>query len=137
MPAFPSREWMEELCRCVVEHEEAASLAEALDGVYAFVVEPGGPVAHTHRYDLSIRPADGGVRAEVLDEPAEDPRVTFTASFDRWWKLVRGETDPATAIMLRRLKVSGDLWRVGRRMSSTRPLLEALASVRTEWPAVG
>lgn len=137
MPAFPSREWMEELCRCVVEHEEAASLAEALDGVYAFVVEPGGPVGHTHRYDLSIRPADDGIRAEVLDEPVADPRVTFTASFDRWWQLVRGESDPGTAIMLRRLKVSGDLWRVGRRMSSTRPLLEALASVRTEWPAAG
>lgn len=134
MPTFPSREWMEDLCRHVADHEQAASLAEALDGVYAFVIEPDGPVRETHRYDLAIHPGDGGVRAEVLDEPVSDPRVQLTARFDRWWKLVNGEMDPGTAVMLRRLKVSGDLWRVGRQLSSTKPLLEALSRTPAQWP---
>lgn len=136
MPAFPSREWMIELCEHVVAHPEAGALAHGLDGVYAFVVDPAGPLHTRQRYDLAIRPEPvDGARAELLDEPVPHPRLTFTARFDRWWQLINGDLDPRLAIMLRRLRVSGDVWRLGKQLSTVTPLLEALARVDTQWPA--
>lgn len=136
MPAFPSRAWMMELCEHVVAHPDAGALARGLDGVYAFVVDPTGPVHTRQRYDLAIHPAAAdGARAELLDESAAQPRITFTARFDRWWQLINGNLDPRLAIMLRRLKVSGDVWRLGKQLSTVTPLLEALARVETRWPA--
>lgn len=134
MPAFPSREWMEALRAQFLAHPDASDLSRSLDGTYAFVVEPAGPISQRHRYDLEIRPGDDAPVVQVLDEFAENPRVTLTANFTRWWQLLQGEVDPRMAVMLRRLKVSGDLWGVGRRIDSAKPLLEALRRVDTEWP---
>ncbi|PSO48685.1 MAG: hypothetical protein BRC32_01820 [Actinobacteria bacterium QS_8_72_14] len=137
MPAFPSREWMVELCQRVATHPQADSLAAALKGVYAFVVQPAGPVAQRRRYDLLIRPAGSeevGACAELLDDPGKPARLVLTARFDRWWQLINGELDPRLAIVLGRLKVSGDLARVSGQLSSVRPLLDALAEVDTHWP---
>lgn len=136
MPAFPSREWMVELCEHVVAHPDVGPLARGLDGIYAFVVDPAGPLHTRHRYDLAIHPEAGdGARAELLDQPASQPRITFTARFDRWWQLINGDLDPRLAIMLRRLKVAGDVWGLGKQLSTVTPLLEALARVETRWPA--
>lgn len=136
MPAFPSREWMVELCEHVTAHPDAGALARGLDGVYAFVVDPAGPVRIRHRYDLAIHPDGvGGASAELLDAPASGPRLTFTARFDRWWQLLNGDLNPRLAIVLRRLKVSGDVWGLGQQLSTVTPLLEALARVETRWPA--
>lgn len=142
MPTFPTRAWMEALCERVVAQPQARSLAETLDGVYAFVVEPAGPVTQRHRYDLAIRPHPppsavgdgGGAHAEVLDEPVSAPQLVFTARFDRWWQLITGELDPRLAIVLRRLKISGDAWRIGKDLGSAKPLLDALGEVETRWP---
>lgn len=137
VPTFPSRDWMVQLCERVEAHPHADSLADALEGIYAFVVEPAGPVRQRWRYDLLIRPLDSGeagAHAEVLDDPGGDPRLMLTARFDRWWQLINGELDPRMAIMLRRLKVSGDLKNVSRQLSSATPLLDALGQVDTQWP---
>lgn len=136
MPAFPSREWMVELCAHVTAHPDAGALARGLDGVYAFVVDPAGPVRIRHRYDLAIHPDGiGGASAQLLAEPASGPRLMFTARFDRWWQLLNGELDPRLAIVLRRLKVSGDVWRLGQQLNTVTPLLDALGRVETRWPA--
>lgn len=137
MPTFPSRDWMVELCQHIATHPNAATLARALDGVYSFVVEPAGPVRQRRRYDLVITPPEGGgtgAHAELLEEFDGEPQLMLTARFDRWWQLINGELDPRMAIMLRRLKISGDWRRVGRDLASVSPLLDALGQVETRWP---
>ncbi len=136
MPLFPSREWMETFCERVRAHPDAAEAAEALRGVYRFVVEPAGPLDRRHAYDMRIEPSGGGAPPDVscLDGEDPSPRLTLTADYTRWRQLIRGEQDLATAFMLRRLRVSGDLGPLLGRASSARPLTDALGQVDSRFP---
>lgn len=130
MPTFPSRQWMQEFCERVVEQPDAERVAIALEGTYRFVIEPGGPLAERHAYDVRIAP---GPEVGLLDEAAESPTLQLSATHERWRQLIEGKLDIAMAVMMRRLKVRGDLSRLTGRLDSARPLADALGQVRTEW----
>ena len=133
MPRFPSAEWMQEFCERLEGEDDAEDVARALDGVYRFVVEPAGPLHERHAYDVAIRPADGGAQAALLDGQVGQPRLVMTASYQRWQQLIEGRLDVGMAIMLRRLRVSGDLARLIRDVNTVKPLMRALGDVETQW----
>lgn len=134
MPVFPSSDWMDEFCGHLASHPQAGDVATALDGVYRFVVDPGGPLTERHTYDVAIRPAGGTADVGVLDGAGgQAPRLTLTTDYRRWQQLVRGELDVGMAVMLRRLKVSGDLTSLMGNVAAARPLVEALHNVDTVW----
>jgi len=133
MPVFPSYEWMDEFCRLLESHEDAGDVAAALDGVYRFVIDPGGPLDEQHVYDIAITPIDAGAEVVVTDDGEITPRLTMTTDYRRWQQLVRGELDIGMAVMLRRLRVSGDLTKLMSNVSSAAPLVDALHEVDTTW----
>lgn len=134
MPLFPSYEWMAEFCRRLEGHPESDGVASALDGVYRFVIEPAGPLEDRHIYDVSIRPTGAGPKVHVVDDERHDaPRLTMTADYRRWQQLVLGELDVGMAVMLRRVRVSGDLGQLMGSVSTARPLVDALSEVETVW----
>lgn len=135
MPVFPSEAWVQEYCQRLQAHPDAGRAAATLDGVYRFVIEPAGPLTERHAYDVGIHPdGNGGASANLLDEPVERPRLELRAGYPNWRKLIAGELDVRMAMMLRRLKVSGDLSAVTRRLADSRPLTDALSAVDTQWP---
>lgn len=132
MPVFPSSEWMDAFCAHLESHPQAAEVAEGLDGVYRFVIDPAGPLDQRHTYDVAITPTGDG--ADVAVVAAQDkPRLTLTTDYRRWQQLVRGELDVGMAVMLRRLKVSGDLSSLMGNVSTAKPLVESLHAVETVW----
>jgi hypothetical protein len=134
MPLFPSTQWMEEFCTHLVAQPRAPQVAEVLDGVYRFVVEPAGPLEATQQYDIEIRPStDGGAPTARLLPDGAEPRLTLSARYDRWKQLLTGKLDVAMAVMMRRVRVQGDLQRLIRDMDSTKPLMDALKAVDSEW----
>jgi hypothetical protein len=148
MPQFPSSAWIDAFCDRLESHEAAGEVARVLDGVYRFVIEPAGPVSDLHVYDVEIRPdGNGGAAAtrrngagpgaaDALDGE-HAPRLTLSAKYDRWRQLITGELDVGMALMLRRLKVSGDLGTLIRDAGTARPLVDALRGVDTDWPESG
>lgn len=134
MPRFPSEEWMDAFCRTLAADPRAGDVADALDGVYRFVIEPAGPLAERHLYDVEIRPSvDGGAPSVHRLTWDGEPRLTMTADYTRWRQLINGELDVGIAVMLRRLRVSGDLSSLMGRVSSAQPLLDAIGAVETDW----
>lgn len=134
MPVFPSSEWIQEYCDRLAAHPDAATVARSLEGVYRFVIEPGGPLAEQQVHGVEIRPAAGGATVTPLTEVArEDAELSITAAYPQWRQLVAGKLDLAMALMLRRVKVSGNLQGLTGRLSSAQPLLEALRAVDTVW----
>ena len=118
----------------LVHHPDADHVAKALDGVYRFVVEPAGPLTEQHIYDVAIHPGDDGPEFWVLDsEPHQAPRLTLTADYVRWRQLVRGELDIGLALLMRRLRISGEIRAIASKLSSTHPLTDSLHAVKTEW----
>lgn len=134
MPLFPSTAWVEAFCDTFTSHPNAAETAKALEGTYRFVVEPAGPLEERHDYGVGIEPdGDGGATAVVLPEPPERPRLELRASYPNWRRLIAGQLDIGLAVMMRRLKVRGDLADLRRNLSSARPLTDALGAVDTQW----
>lgn len=134
MPVFPSEAWIGEFCERVREHPDAAATAEVLDGIYRLVVEPAGPLDERHVYDVAIHPdGDGGMSATSATEPVDRPRLELRATYLNWRRLISGQQDVGMAVMLRRLRVHGDLSSLTRQMSSARPLTDALGAVDTQW----
>ncbi|HVL98776.1 MAG TPA: SCP2 sterol-binding domain-containing protein [Egibacteraceae bacterium] len=134
MPLFPSEAWIEAFCERFSAHPHAGEAARVLAGSYRFVIEPGGPLAERHDYGIDITPdGDSGASAVALAEPPQRPRVELRASYPSWRKLIVGELDVGLAVMMRRLRVSGDVSSLTRHLSSARPLTEALGAVDTQW----
>lgn len=134
MPVFPSADWVQAFCDQFVAHPQAGAAATSLEGTYRFVIEPAGPLAERHVYDLSIAPAgDDGAVAKLLDDPPERPRLELRADYTNWRRLITGQLDVAMAVMLRRVRVSGNLASVTRNLSSAKPLTEGLGAVHTQW----
>ncbi len=134
MPVFPSFEWMADFCEQLESHPDAPDVAGALDGVYRFVVDPAGPLAERHSYDVSIRPTGAGAKVGIVDRAeSAKPRLTMSTDYRRWQQLVRGELDVGMAMVLRRLRVSGELTRLMGSVSTARPLVDALHEVNTTW----
>lgn len=52
---------------------------------------------------------DGVAQAVTTTDPATDADTTIRISFDNFKKLAKGELNPATAFMLGKIKVSGDM----------------------------
>ena len=121
---------MQAYAAAVEAHPRAHDLAASLDGVYRFVIQPGGSLAESHRYDLEIRPGDpAGVSAsEAGPQPA---RLEISADYPRWHDLVTGKGDFVMAFLLRRIRIHGDLASVRANLSSARPLLDSLRQVET------
>lgn len=135
MPVFPSGDWMTAFCDALRGHPEAREVASALDGVYRFVVEPAGPLAERHAYDVAIT-ENAGAPPLVDWQPADAdgaPTLTISATYPRWQQLITGELDIGLAVMLRRVHVSGELSRLLGQMSKTEPLRESLSAVDTQW----
>ena len=98
------------------------------------MVEPAGPLDQMHVYDVAIHPdGDDGVSAAVADKPVDQPRLELRANYTNWRRLISGQQDVGMAVMLRRLKVRGDLSSVTRQLSSTPPLTDSLSAVDTRW----
>lgn len=129
MPVFPSDEWIVAYCAELERDPRSGTMARALHGVYRFVVEPSGPVTQRTSYDVEIAPNGTGATVRPLPEPVAEPRLTISAPYPRWQQLLRGELDIPIAIMLRRIKVSGDLRAVTANLDDARPLLDALSAV--------
>ena len=145
MPHFPSTAWIDAFCDHLEAQEGIGQVAHALDGIYRFVIEPAGPVQDRHVYEVEIRPDGNGGAAAARRTAARgadaaslngdhDPRLTLTANYDRWRQLITGKLDIGMALMLRRLKVSGDLRALTRDVSTAKPLMNALRGVDTDWP---
>ena len=118
----------------LVHHADADHVARALDGVYRFVIEPSGALTERQVFDVAIHPGDDGAEVWVIDgEPHAPPRLTLTADYLRWRQLIEGELDVGLALLLRRLRISGELRAVAANLSSTQPLVDSLTAVDTQW----
>jgi hypothetical protein len=124
---------MDAYCVAYLERDPDGEVARVLDGTYRFVVEPAGPLSQRHAYDVAIGVDDDGPRADRVDDDADRPRLTLTADYERWRQLITGTLDVRMAMLLRRLRVSGDLSPLLGGLSSAAPLMDALSAVDTQW----
>ncbi|CAN5894879.1 hypothetical protein BH23ACT10_BH23ACT10_06800 [soil metagenome] len=132
MPVFPSSEWIDAFCVELAGHPRAPAAAATLGGVYRFVIDPGGPLGDRHTYAVLLGvDGDAAVAAPVAaDEPS---RVTVRTDYRRWRQLLEGKLDLGPAMLLGRLRISGDMAALLNARGDVDVVVDALRGVDTMW----
>lgn len=74
--------------------------------------------------------------ARVVDQPTfETDPFGLSASYSRWFELLRGELDPIRALVFHRIQLRGDLPTIIRHIGCAKAVLEAARQVDTDVPA--
>ena len=99
MPRFPSPEWAREYCEELNKSESYARAAKGWVWPILFVVRDG------ERRGFLLRLNNGKCEGvEWYDNPDEaDAPYVLEATLDDWLRIIRGEINPLTAIMRRKL----------------------------------
>ena len=131
---FPSDEWINALSRLLNESESYEQSAKDWEGDFIFVVEPDGAFSETAHLFLGLRhgkSTGAALLASADERPAE---YMITAPYGTWRKVIDGELDPIQGMMMRKLKLEGNLMKIMRYPKAAKEIVSCCALVPTEWP---
>ncbi len=131
---FPSNEWIVELSNLLNRSPSYESSAKDWEGDFIFVVEPDESYSETGYLFLGLRhgKSTGGALLATPDErPAE---YEISAPYSVWRKVIEGELDPIQGMMMRKLKLKGNLMKIMRYPKAAKEIVSCCAEVPTEWP---
>jgi putative sterol carrier protein len=120
MPVFPSRAWAEAAMALVNADPESVAAARGWRGDFGLVIEAERGKLAEH-FVAWVRPEDGRVaELRVLVDPDDldelEPEYRIRAPYSVWKGLLLGSVDPVEAILVRRLRVDGDVQPILERM---------------------
>ncbi len=131
---FPSNEWIVELSRLLNESPSYESSAKDWEGDFIFVVEPDDTFPESGYLFLGLqhgKSTGAALLAAPEDRPAE---YRITAPYSVWRKVIEGELDPIQGMMMRKLKLDGNLMKIMRYPKAAKEIVSCCAKVPTEWP---
>ena len=131
---FPSDEWINELSRLLSESESYEQSAKDWEGDFVFVIDPDDAQPETAYLFLGLKhgKSTGAALLQSRDErPAE---YTISAPYGTWRKVIDGDLDPIQGMMMRNLKLQGNLMKIMRYPKAAKEIVTCCASVPTEWP---
>ena len=128
---FGSMEYMEEVKRRSNADEEYQRLAKDESDSYLMIVkaEPDKGIPGTLTIGYA---ADHGVITEVWIGERETDFV-LQGSYGVWVRILTGQLDPNKAMMMRKLKVRGNLLQLLRTADATIRWLQVLQTIPTEF----
>lgn len=131
---FPSDEWIKELSRLLNESESYASSAKDWEGDFMFEVQPDEDLADTAYLFLGLLHGKSSEAAMLSSPDERDAAYRISAPYATWRKVIDGELDPIQGMMMRKLKLQGDLMKIMRYPKAAKELVSCCALVPTQWP---
>lgn len=109
MAKFPSNDWLQALNDKLNTDEKYAQVARNWEGDMIFLIEPGGPMAHTTRWYIDLW--HGKCRGVAVMDESDDKKATFTlrAPYENYVRLLKSEIDPMQALLTRKIGVQGNM----------------------------
>lgn len=130
---FPSSEWIKELSRQLNASEAYERSARDWEGDIVFVVEPDKSYEGTANLFLGLyhgKSPDAEMTAGVDGRESE---FVISAPFGTWRQVIEGALDPIQGIMMRKLKLEGNLSKVLRYPKAAKEIVSCCAKVPTAW----
>lgn len=105
---FPSPDWVKDLGQKLNTDPHYAQIAKKWEGDLSFAIEPSGPVKETIYYYFDLWHGTCR-RAEVLNGLSVKSAFVLRAPYENFVKVLKGEMEPMTAMLTRKLSVQGNL----------------------------
>jgi putative sterol carrier protein len=109
MAKFPSPEWLLALNDKLNADERYAQIARNWEGDMMIVIEPGGEISQPVRWYIDLW--HGKCRGVAVLEESDEKKATFTlrGPYENFVRLLKGEVEPMTALLTRKIGVQGNM----------------------------
>ena len=131
--AFPSDAWIKELSRRLNQSESYERSAKDWEGDFLFVVEPDEAYDDTAYLYLGLHHGKSTGAALVESEDERETAFVIRAPYGSWRRVIEGDLDPIQGMMMRRLKLSGNMMKIMRYPKAAQEIVACCAEVPTEW----
>lgn len=131
---FGSDEWAKAFMEEINKNEAYAKVAADWEGDFYFVVQP--KKMFDKQIVLYIDLWHGKCRdAKVVeDESQYSPEYKLIASDDNWKAIIDRKLDPIRGMMIRKLKLEGNMGKIMRYVRAAQELVNSATRVPTEFP---
>jgi putative sterol carrier protein len=130
---FPSDEWIKELKNQLNTSPDYERSAKNWEGDFVFIVEPDESYKETKSMYLDLH--HGKSRdARLLSNPSElKAAYTISATYSNWRKVIEGKLDPIQGMLMRKLKLEGNLMQVLRYPKAAQEIVACCGLVPTDF----
>ncbi len=129
---FPSPEWLQTLFDKLNSDEQYARIAKNWEGDMCVVIEPSGALKEQLFYYLDLWHGKCRKTEILKDLSSVKPKFVLTASYDNISHIMKGELDPMTAMMTRKLQVQGSMAYMMRNVPVVLDFVRCCRDVTTE-----
>jgi putative sterol carrier protein len=129
---FPSPEWLQTLFDKINSDERYAKIARNWEGDMCVVIEPSGPLTEQLLYYLDLWHGKCRKTEILKDLSTVQPKFVLTATYDNISRIMKGELDPMTAMMTRKLQVHGSMAYMMRNVPTVLDFVRCAREVTTE-----
>jgi len=129
---FPSFEWLEGLSKKLNSDTKYAQIARNWEGDMCVVIEPSGPLTEQLLYYLDLWHGKCRKTEILKDLSSVRPKFVLTATYDNISRIMKGDLDPMTAMMTRKLQVHGSMAYMMRNVPTVLDFVRCAREVTTE-----
>ena len=130
---FPSDEWIKELSNQLNASETYGRSAKDWEGDFVFVVEPDDTFDSTAYLFLALYHGKSPDAAMEPDQASREAEFTLSAPFGTWRQVIEGKLDPIQGMMMRKLKLQGNLTKIMRYPRAAKEIVSCCALIPTDW----
>ncbi|MCK5247940.1 SCP2 sterol-binding domain-containing protein [Candidatus Bipolaricaulota bacterium] len=131
---FPSDEWIKELSRLLNESDSYESSAKDWEGDFVFEIQPDKTFEDTAYLFLGLLHGKSPEAALLASPDERDAAYHVIAPYGTWRKLIDGTLDPIQGMMMRKLKLQGNVMKIMRYPKAAQEILSCCTLVPTQWP---
>ena len=132
---FPSDEWIKEFGNQLNTSDAYAKSAKDWEGDFVFVIEGDKVYPESSYFFVGLLHGKCTDTAMVASEDERKAPYVLSGPYSTWRKVMDGTQDPIQAMMMRKLKLKGNLVKVMRYPKAAKDMVDCVQRVETEFPA--
>ncbi len=130
---FQSEEWIKEFQRQMNESEVYEKAGKSFEGDWIFVVEADNAYPETVYFFMSLNKGKCTDAAMIASEEEREAQYFIRAPFSIWRKIIEGKLDPIQGLMMRKLKLKGNLMKVMRYPKAAKEMMNCVMRIPTDF----
>lgn len=130
---FPSDEWIKELGRQLNGSASYERSAKDWEGDFIFVAEPDKTFENSAYLFLGLYHGKSTDAAMLSSEGEREAQFVIRAPFSAWRQVIEGKLDPIQGMMMRKLKLTGDMRMILRYVAAAKEIVSCCALIPTDF----
>ncbi len=130
---FGSEEWVSAYKDALNANKDYETAAATWEGDFIFEVTPDGNLDHEIRFWIDLMHGKALDAKVITKEEKPDAAFVATGKYSDYMKIINKEIGPVKAIMMRKLKLQGNMAKVMRAVEAAKQLVNTIGLVDTEF----